>query len=134
MKKTILMLLFAMPLTQASAYDYNYLNLQATDGTVTSIDVASLKLTVSDGKLLAVNSSTNQEFTLSELSKMYFSSEASATGINELSTSDGDYAEVYTLAGLSKGKFTSVSEAKENLPAGIYIIKSQNKTYKVTVK
>ena len=66
----------------AWADDYPYLVFQNADGSVKTVAVESLTITFSDGKLLATNVAGTETFALSDLSKMYFSSDA--TGIEEI--------------------------------------------------
>ncbi|MBQ9570739.1 MAG: hypothetical protein IJR30_05130 [Prevotella sp.] len=71
--------------TAVFAEEYPYLTFEAVDGSKTSVSVNSLTLTVKDGKLTA----GDKTFSLSELSKMYFST-TEATGIEKvIDTVDG---------------------------------------------
>lgn|SRR5574344_1042715 len=133
MKKTILILTMLMGTFAADASDYPYLVFQTTGGSKQSIAVENLTLTISDGKLVAKNETTNQNYLLSELSEMYFST--TVTGIENVNASAQDEGvEVYSASGISFGKFSSVDEARQNLQKGMYIVKSSSETYKITVK
>lgn len=118
--------------------EFPYLTFIASDGTVTSLGVESLEMTVTkDGNLVAVNSDGSKTFTLTSLAKMYFSlsDESTASGITmaEAEGTTGE-VEVFTLTGISLGKFTNSTKAKESLKHGVYILKSKSQTLKITVR
>ena len=132
MKKTVLLMALAGALSvQAKSHlitendgdVYTYLTFEMTDGTKVSVATSSLTLTFS-GNTLTVGSQT---FTLSNLSKMYFStSNESTTGIEEMATLDDENAEIYDLQGHQI--------QKEQMRKGVYIIKTKNRTRKILVK
>lgn len=98
---------------------YTYLTFEMTDGTKVSVATSSLTLTFS-GNTLTVGSQT---FTLSNLSKMYFStSNESTTGIEEMATLDDENAEIYDLQGHQI--------QKEQMRKGVYIIKTKKEPVK----
>ena len=110
-------------LTENDGDVYTYLTFEMTDGTKVSVATSSLTLTFS-GNTLTVGSQT---FTLSNLSKMYFStSNESTTGIEEMATLDDENAEIYDLQGHQI--------QKEQMRKGVYIIKTKNRTCKILVK
>ena len=132
MKKTVLLMALAGALsvqakshilTENDGVVYTYLTFEMTDGTKVSVATSSLTLTFS-GNTLTVGSQT---FTLSNLSKMYFStSNESTTGIEEMATLDDENAEIYDLQGHQI--------QKEQMRKGVYIIKTKNRTRKILVK
>jgi len=136
MKKVVLMMvaLLGTFVAKASDYDYPYLTIQSTDGTTQSLDVTSLKITFDDGQLVATNASGSQSFTLSSLSKMYFTESASAitTAVGQIPTA-GE-TNVYTVGGIFVGSFDSMEQAKNSLTKGVYVMKSNQKTFKIAVK
>lgn len=118
--------------------EFPYLTFIASDGTVTSLGVESLEMTVTeDGNLVAVNGDGSKTFTLTSLAKMYFSlsDESTASGITmaEAEGTTGE-VEVFTLTGISLGKFADSAKAKESLEHGVYILKSKSQTFKITVR
>lgn len=129
MRRHLLLLITIIATTAVFADDYPYLTFETADGNKTSVSVSSLTLTVKDGKLTA----GDKTFSLSELSKMYFST-TETTGIeNVIDTIDGA-VEVFNLHGISMGKYNSMNEAAASLKTGVYVIKSKSKTIKVSVK
>jgi hypothetical protein len=134
MKKLVLTTLITLGSLQAQAYDYPYLVFQNTEGTTTAFAVESLTITISDGKLVAKNAEGTQSFTLGDLSKMYFTRQADLTGISDTDTSEDEIVEVFTTGGIKLGKYLNINEAKSSLKPGLYILKSRQKTFKITIK
>ena len=118
--------------------EFPYLTFVGSDGTVTSLGVESLEMTVTeDGNLVAVNGDGSKTFTLTSLAKMYFSTgdESTASGISLTETESADNeVEVFTLTGIFLGKFANSAKAKESLEHGVYILKSKSQTFKITVR
>ena len=114
------------------AESYPYLTFELTDGTKVSVSVSSLTLTVNGTTLKA----GSQTFTISNLSKMYFSSTdetSGATAIDELTADDLEGKEIYDLNG-HKIELQITNYELPKLPRGVYIVKSKNKTCKIVVK
>lgn len=124
MKKLIVLLLMMIGTLTAHAADYTYLTFETTDGAKASVSVGNLKLSISGTTLTA----GSQSFTLSNLSKMYFStSDETTTGIEEITNAALDEAtDIYDLQG---HKVT-----KEQMRKGVYIVKTKNRTYKIVVR
>ena len=125
MKKIILIVMALVGALTVQADDtYPYLTFETTDGAKASVPVSSLTLTVSGTTLTA----GEQTFTLSNLSKMYFSSTDETTaGIEEINSATLDEAiNIYDLQGHKV--------SKEQMQKGVYIVKTKNKTYKMIVK
>ena len=129
-----MILVAILALTTAHADDYPYLTFETQDGTTQSVAVSGLTLTIADGNLVAANGTQTLTLALSDLTKMYFASEA--TSIDELTSklpADG-VAEVFTLAGVSLGQYDSLQAVRAALQQGVYIIKVNGQTLKVMVK
>ena len=134
MKKAIILMTMVLAVvTKAMADDFPYLAFQTADGTVKSVAVKNLTLTFSNGSLVATNGEGNYSFSLSDLNKMFFSSEPTRIADNT-HDSEGDEAEVFTVAGVAVGRFANADAAKAALKPGLYVIKSREGTYKMTVK
>ena len=129
MKKIILLFMTLVGTLTAQADDYTYLTFETTDGAKASVAVSDLTLTISGTTLTA----GSQTFTLSNLSKMYFStSDESTTGIEEITSAAMDETtEIYDLSGkkIVNGKWSN-----GKLPHGVYIVKTKSKTFKMVVK
>ncbi|MBQ3768563.1 MAG: ethanolamine ammonia-lyase reactivating factor EutA [Prevotella sp.] len=124
MKKILMLLTMLVGALTAQAEDYTYLTFETTDGAKASVSVASdVTLTIS-GTTLTVGS---QSFTLTNLSKMYFSNTDETTGIEEITSATLDEAtDIYDLQG---HKVT-----KDQMRRGVYIVKTNSRTYKMVVR
>ena len=123
MKKFILFLTIMVGTLTAQAEDYTYLTFETTDGAKASVAVADLTLAISGTTLTA----GTQSFTLSNLSKMYFSNTDETTGIEAITSATLDEAtDIYDLQG---HKVT-----KAQMQKGVYIVKTKNRTYKIVMK
>ena len=126
MKKILLLFMAIVGALTAQADDYAYLTFETTDGAKASVAVESLTLTIS-GTILTAGS---QQFTLSNLAKMYFSNtDETATGIETIDNGQltmDNSAEIYDL----RGHKVSKSEMRK----GVYIVKTNSKTYKMIVR
>ena len=110
----------------AIAGNYPYLTFKLTDGAKVSVPVTSLTLSVNGTTLKA----GSQTFTIYNLSKMYFSSTdetSGVTAIDELTAEDIEGKEIYDLNGHRL-------DSDAQLPRGVYIVKSKNKTCKIVVR
>ena len=126
MKSFILGILMMVGTLPTMAESYPYLTFELTDGAKVSVSVSSLTLTVNGTTLKA----GSQTFTISNLSKMYFSSTdetSGATAIDELTADDLEGKEIYDLNGHKL-------DSNAQLPRGVYIVKSKNKTCKIVVR
>ena len=127
MKSFILGILMMIGTLPAMAGNYPYLTFELTDGAKVSVSVSSLSLSFNGNTLKA----GAQTFTISNLSKMYFSStdetNGGATAIEELTADDLEGKEIYDLNGHRL-------DSDAQLPRGVYIVKSKNKTCKIVVR
>lgn len=133
MKRIVLITLMMISFLSAKAYEYPYLVFLNSEGGTTAVSVESLNIAISNGKLIVTNADGTQTFSLSELSKMYFSQNADLTRISTNDVND-EAVEVFTMGGLALGKFENVNTAKASLKPGLYIMKNKKNTYKMAVK
>ena len=123
MKKIVLLLMTLVGALAVQAEDtYTYLTFETTDGVKASVPVSSLPVTINlDNSTLAIG---NETFALADLSKMYFSTQSETTGIQEINSATIDEAaDIYDLQG---HKVT-----KAQMKKGVYIVKTNSKTYKI---
>ena len=126
-KKAILLLLVITAALTTRSDDYTYLTFETTDGAKVSVEASTLTITISGTTLTA----GSESFTLSNLSKMYFSTSnetTETTGISSLnletSTQNQEY---YDLQGRKV--------SKDQLRSGqVYIVKTKNGTHKIVMK
>ena len=127
MKKIFLLFMALVGALTAQAGDYTYLTFETTDGAKTSVDVSSLPVTINlDNSTLTIG---NQTFALADLSKMYFSTQSESTGISEELRVNSEELSTATFYDLQGHKVT-----KEQMKKGVYIVKTNGKTYKIVVK
>jgi hypothetical protein len=124
MKKIILFMTMMVGVLTAHADSYTFLTFETTDGAKASVSVSDLTLTIS-GTTLIVGT---QSFTLTNLSKMYFStSDETTTGIEEITSATLDEAtDIYDLQGHRV--------TKAQMHRGVYIVKTKSRTYKMVVR
>ena len=124
MKKIFILLTVLLATLTAQAEGYTYLTFETTEGAKASVSVENLTLTISGTTLTA----GSQQFTLSNLSKMYFStSDETATGIEEINSASIEEAtDIYDLQGHKV--------SKEQMRKGVYIVKTKSRTYKMVVR
>ena len=133
--KNYLLLTLLLATIGVEAADYQFLNIEKTDGTQQSITAVGLTLNYSGETLTATNGSESYTFTLSELNRMYFSNDEvqASTGddvvnaITDIDNAADTETEIYDM----NGRQIPVSE---KLRKGVYIFKNGNKTKKVIVK
>lgn len=121
MKKIILFLLgIALPFIVSA--EYKSMMFRSKDGNQHYINVQGLVISFDTENLLASISDNTLSIPLAELISMSFSEEDSAGLESILSDKSQESVSVYFTTGVKTGTFTSVSEAIEKLPAGVYII------------
>lgn len=139
MKNLIILFIMALGTLQASAQEYNYLTLQETDGTETSLTVDGLKIIFVDGSIVVTNGTQNFTAPLASMSKMYFAETATAinsaiaaadeasvrivNGQLQVNAPDGSRVKVYGLDGREQGT--------SHLTRGVYVVRVNNQTFKV---
>ena len=131
MKKMVFLLAVLCAGMVHAAVDYPYLLFTNTAGSVVSMSVSGLTMSVSDNTLVVTNNETNRSFVLTDLASMEFSE--SATGIEDV-LADGKPLKVYGITGLEFGVFNTLLEAVTSLPAGSYVISNGSVTQKIVVK
>ncbi len=127
MKKLSLMLLVWLTSLTASADGYQYLTFETTEGTKISVPAESLTMTFSGTTLKA----GEQTFTLENLVKMYFSNADETTGVSEVR---GEMEEVRNVYDLNGKEIVNGKSSNGKLPKGVYIVKTNRGTHKLTVK
>lgn len=121
--RKILFILFVMMGAYSYASDYPYLTFETTDGSKASFASSGLEMTISDNVLTVGQKS----FTISNLTKMYFSESDMTSGVHEINADEiTDDMEIYDLRG-NKVR-------KDLMTNGIYLIRDKNATYKIAVK
>ncbi|WP_293490470.1 hypothetical protein [Prevotella sp.] len=132
MKRTLISMLTLLAVTAASADNYSYLAFQTADGSTRNIGVESLEMTFSDGKLIASNGTESLEISVADLTRMFFSSEA--TAIKDISLDKDSPVKVYNVEGVCVGSYDNMASASANMGKGVYIVKGEKTTHKITIR
>ena len=127
MRRKIFFLWMMMGSLSMHAADYTYLTFETTDGAKISVEASSLTITIS-GTTLTVG---NQSFTLTNLTKMYFSTSDETTGIDQIENGEwrieNSATAIYDLQGHKV--------SKDQMRSGqVYIVKTNSGTHKIAVK
>lgn len=104
---------------------YKSMEFRLTDGSTCNIGAEGLVITVSDGKIIAINEAKETlELASSDLSSMQFSD--TETEVDKIFDFSDTNLTVYHLNGVEAGHFTSIKDASENLPAGVYVVTNED--------
>lgn len=123
MKKAIVLLTIMMGTLTAKASSLPYVTFETTEGAKISISSDAVVLTFSGTTLTA----GSESFTLSNLSKVYFSSSDETTGIQQVSlTTLDNITAIYDMQGHRV--------EKDQMRQGVYIVKTTEGTHKIIVK
>ena len=130
MKKTIILTLLCVFAMTTMAADYTYLVFTLSDGSTKAVTASNLNISFTADNLVATNGSeTLATLPLASLSSMEFSNDGT-TGISQISAdqliTDANTV-IYDINGRQMPQGAS-------LPKGIYILKNNNRTLKVTIR
>ncbi len=130
MKKTILLTLLSILTMGMRAADYQYLVFTMNDGTTQAVTASNIAISISgDNLVVSTTTETLATLPLASLTQMEFSNDGT-TGISQITanqiTTDEDTV-IYDLNGRQM-------PSGATLPKGVYIVKNQNKTLKVTIR
>ncbi|MBQ4231536.1 MAG: hypothetical protein II671_08290 [Salinivirgaceae bacterium] len=131
-KRWIAAVVLAMAVPTAALADdgYDYLVFSLQDGTSQSVTAVGTSITFSGTNAVVSNGSTKFTLSLADLASMFFSSDASTTGISTIdadgtSADNGEATEIYTLNGVRVDDMSK---------RGVYIVKKNGKTFKQVVR
>lgn len=130
MKKTIFLTLLSILTMGMRAADYQYLVFTMNDGTTQAVTASNIAISISgDNLVVSTTTETLATLPLASLTQMEFSNDGT-TGISQITanqlTTDADTV-IYDLNGRQMPSGAA-------LPKGVYIVKNQNKTLKVTIR
>lgn len=142
MKALLLTIFMAMGAVSASAQSYNFLTLQQTNGDEQSLSISGLKITFSDGNLVATNGTETATIPLESMQKMYFA--AQATGIAQatdnvtvsakivggkllVSAPAGSQVQVYSVDGRQLSTEATFTK-------GVYVVRIDGKSLKILAR
>ena len=131
-KRWIAAVVLAMAVPTAALADdgYDYLVFSLQDGTSQSVTAVGTSITFSGTNAVVSNGNTRFTLSLADLASMFFSSDASTTGISTIdadgtSADNGEATEIYTLNGVRVDDMSK---------RGVYIVKKNGKTFKQVVR
>ena len=131
-KRWIAAVVLAMAVPTAALADdgYDYLVFSLQDGTSQSVTAVGTSITFSGTNAVVSNGNTKFTLSLADLTSMFFSSDASTTGISTIdadgtSADNGEATEIYTLNGVRVDDMSK---------RGVYIVKKNGKTFKQVVR
>lgn len=134
MKRLSILTVALMFALTASSDNYPYLSFQTSSGSVVSLPSEGLNLLFSGNTLVAQNGDNTTEFALADLTRMFFS-QSVETAISDLTSNQPSSSlAVYTVSGVYVGTFDSERSLRKNVNPGIYIVKTNGKTLKMTVR
>ncbi len=133
MKKIPLLVLFVLACASLRAANYEYLVFTTTGGDIT-MKADGLKMTFSDGNLVAANNEETRTIALSSLSKFCFSD--GTTGVENAPAATADEeAGVYNASGQLAGHVGNGTTVETlQLPKGVYIVKGKTQSRKLVVQ
>lgn len=130
MKKSLILTLLSILTMGMRAADYQYLVFTMNDGTTQAVTASNIAISISgDNLVVSTTTETLATLPLASLTQMEFSNDGT-TGISQITanqlTTDADTV-IYDLNGRQMPSGAA-------LPKGVYIVKNQNKTLKVTIR
>lgn len=131
MKRFVFLVLLALTWGKIVASDYPFLNIEQTNGTITTLESTGLTITFTDGKMIASQNGSSTTFSLIDLNKMYF---GTTNGVKLLELENEKSFTVYNISGIKIGEFENSSDINNKLNKGIYIVEKGGKSYKLSVK
>ncbi len=131
MKKAYVFFALVLAFLSVSAQKtYPYFRVERTDGEST-FKSEGLKISVSGANLVFEGDHGTTTFPIDSMTSMYFCN--NTMGVESLFSED-EPVEVFTLSGVSMGKFESAFAAKNALKSsGVYLFKFKNETIKVWI-
>lgn len=123
-------LAMAVPTAALAEDGYDYLVFSLQDGTSQSVTAVGTSITFSGTNAVVSNGNTKFTLSLADLASMFFSSDASTTGISTIdadgtSADNVEATEIYTLNGVRVDDMSK---------RGVYIVKKNGKTFKQVVR
>lgn len=138
MKKLLLLLLLGgLPMgMSAEGESPNVLVIQQTDGTEEAflLEESTLSILPSTGKVMVITANEEKSYALSDIKGIkYDYRDPSTLGVNGIPCSDATHIGIYGLDGRkvwTGGQ--SIQESLRQLPHGVYVVKMNGRTLKIT--
>lgn len=131
MKKLFTLSLLSILTIGMRAAEYDYLVFSLQDGTTEVVAAANLDITFSGDNIICSNDSeTLKTLDMNQLVKMEFSADGTATGISTISATALTIDSATVIYDMNGRRMPNGS----SLPKGMYIVKTQNRTFKVQMR
>ena len=141
MKKILLTLVMGIGLLTASAQSLDYLTFRTANGAEKSLPIEGMKITIENGTLKVSTPTGVTNFSIADLSCFFFA--AQPTGITTAEGNDNWNAQI--IGGQLETNAPEGSTIRiygidgkpvprHNLPAGVYIIQINDKTFKTIAR
>lgn len=132
MKKLLTAALLATA-TMAMHAEFTSFTFRTTDGKEQTVSADGLSISFADGKLTATNVNGSLSIPLSNMQSMAFTDYVSGIASAETGTYEG--GTYYNTHGMCCGTYASQADAAATLPAGIYIVRTdEGKTIKTSIR
>ncbi len=133
MKKLITLAVVCLTTMAAQADDtYAYLTFTNNNKVEQSFPAVGLTITFADGQALVSQDGQQVSLPLADLQRMFFS--AVPAGVTEVKADDNSPLTVVSVSGQLVGTFKNKTEMQSSLKKGVYVVKTDGKTYKMAVK
>lgn len=132
MKKLITVVAGLFFALSAYADDYQYMEFTNSDGSIHTLAVEGLEMTISKGNLMMTNSQGEAlSIPIESLASMQFTN---TTSVGIVADNADSVISLYTVDGVRVGDFHSLKEASSEVCTGIYIVKdSKGRTFKIAL-
>lgn len=125
--KKFALALGGMLLPMLAMAEYNSMQFESSDGGNHYIDISGLEISFADHTLTASNAETTLTLPLNQVVSMQFSnSPGSEVKIVEMGNTDA--IEVYSASGISLGSYKSLTEVRNDVPSGIFVVRYSDGT------
>lgn len=135
MRRLSFLLLVMLICCTIHAANYDYLVFKQADGTETALSASKMKITFSNGNaVITASDGVLTTLLLKDLNAMYFSDNG-ATGIKTATTNgEVERASVYSLTGVKMAEGVDVNTLEVSLKPGVYLVKTNTRTFKIQIK
>lgn len=132
MKHSLCALALALAPVAASASALPTLSFELNDGSVVTLPSEGLFLAFDSNFMRVSHSGGSLDIALDRLTKFYFDGDFSA--ISSVEADEPERVKIFSVTGVFRGEYDSLESARTALPAGIYVVKTDLRTFKTIVK
>lgn len=122
----------ALASVAASATALPTLKFELSDGSAVTLPSEALTIAFENNFMNINHSGGAIDIDLSRLTKFYFEGDFSST--TSIDTKEPERVKIFSLTGISHGEYQSIESAHAALTPGIYIARTESKTFKTVVR